>query len=93
MPNGIQSGRDCAWCRAHTSCHPWGDPDRWYCYTCCRWFEITDCAEELRRVLFRRPAAHNHDGSQATALVLTNEMLTYMICDFAEFAFADLPWG
>ena len=39
--------------------------------------------------MFRIPSAHNHDGSQAMALVLNNEVLTYMICDFAETAFAE----
>ena len=89
MPNGIQAGRDCYRCNAHTSCHPWGDPATWYCYMCCRWFEINDCAEELRRVLFK----HAHEPyPTACDRVLTHAELTYRICDVAEDSFADLHW-
>ena len=38
------------------------------------------------------PAAHGHDGLPAAALVLTSEELGYMLCDFAEDAFANLHW-
>ena len=98
MPNGIQSGRDCARCRAHTTLepvcqcgYPW-EPV-WYCYTCCRWYEITDCAEQLRRVLIRNPTAYHHAGARPAARVFASEELTYMICDFVVvYAFAELHW-
>ena len=57
-----------------------------------RSYEITECAMQLRKVLCRIPAANVHGDLPAAALVLTNEELTYMICDFAEDAFAELNW-
>ena len=60
---------------------------KWSC-ECCRSCLVTNCAEELRRVLFRIPTTHDRDHLPAaplhTELVFTSEDLTYMICDFAE---------
>ena len=88
MPNRILALRDCARCRAHTSLHSIGHPVMWLCWPCCRWYWVTNCAEELRRVLFRIPTTHDRDHLPAaplhTELVFTSEDLTYMICDFAE---------